>query len=90
MNHYYNVLLHTDLVVPAVAEVPCSYQGFAYFVSAVSFPHEKSALKCIKKSPTEYSEKGFVDDQVCPQRLLSIEGIFLTVSTSIAMQREQQ
>ena len=51
MTQYYNALIHTDLVVPVVTEVPYSYNKFAKTVSVIRFSNETSSLKYFKESP---------------------------------------
>ena len=62
---YYNALIHTDLVVPIIPEVPRSYEDFARTVSVIRFPNESSVLNYFKESPIEYPERKFFDEVTC-------------------------
>ena len=57
INQYYNALIHTDLVVPEVPDVPYSYNDFATTVSVLRFPNATSSLKHFKESLEEFPER---------------------------------
>ena len=56
MKQYYNALIHTDLIVPVVPEVPYSYENFASTVSVLGID-DKSVLQYLKESPEDYPER---------------------------------
>ena len=61
IHNYFNALIHTDLVVPVVPEVPYSYDDFASTAPLLFFPKLSSSLKYLKESPEGSPERRLYD-----------------------------
>ena len=61
---YYNALIHTDLVVPVVPEVPYSYDDFASTVSVVYFINQTSSIRYFNESLEGYPERRLYNEVV--------------------------
>ena len=57
MNQYYNGLIHTDLVIPEVPQVPYTYDDFASTVIVLGLATGTSGLKFFKESSQDSPER---------------------------------